>query len=220
MKLISLFLISLKCLVVLLSETELCEVKQLIRYSTLGIQNYMLINLTIPLDLYVYKITYFLFKPMYLMDIFQCITWLFFLTKYQWLQDTDLLPNQCMLVPSFKKHHYPMVFRWKSTPQDLRVAVARKDPLWFMWAALGAVWCEVSRWRAMNNSAPGPVTSSLFPCYCCFYVIAKWKINWCHQESCIICLGVHIRIRGAVLLLCEPCMMLQCAKLEMCEHLL
>lgn len=74
MKLISLFLISLKCLVVLLSETELCEVKQLIRYSTLGIQNYMLINLTIPFDLYLYKITYFLFKPMYLMDIFQCIT--------------------------------------------------------------------------------------------------------------------------------------------------
>lgn len=62
MKLIYLFLIFPKCLVILLSETELWEVIQLIRYSTLGIQNYIIIILTIPLDIYVYKITYFLFE--------------------------------------------------------------------------------------------------------------------------------------------------------------
>lgn len=57
----------------------------------------------------------------------------------------------------------------------------QKHSSWFMPCTLRDVWCEVNNWNQMNNSACGSITSSSLPCYCYFYVIAKWKINWCHK---------------------------------------
>lgn len=132
-------------------------------------------------------------------------------------RQTSLPINVCTS-PPWKKTIILWCLGEKAPDRILEWLWQKKDPLWFMRGALGTVWCEVSSWRAMNNSALGSITSSLFPCYCCFYVIAKWKINWCHKESCIICLEIHIRVIGTFLLLCEPCMILLCAKLKMCLY--
>lgn len=72
--------------------------------------------------------------------------------------------------------------KWIQKASDMFIEwLWQKDSSWFMHCTLWDVWCEVI-WNQMNNSACRSIVSSHLPCYCYFYIIAKWKIKWCHKQ--------------------------------------